>query len=273
MQITSAESCIRPPIRWAGSKRKLLADLEGYWRGHTRYIEAFAGSACLFFRIRPDVGLLNDTNKELIHALSMMRLAPRLLHEQLSEMAPDPKVYYRLRQKQPDKFDPIDRAVRFFYLNRYCFNGIYRTNLKGEFNVPYAGSKTGNFPSLTEWLSAAKELEKAELHCEDFDIFVRSNAKAGDFVYMDPPYAVSNRRVFYQYSAQTFGLEDLRRLQELMHHLDSIGATFVVSYADSPEAELIGMGWNIAKKAVQRNVAGFAERRKIDSEVVISNRF
>jgi DNA adenine methylase len=266
-----ATEMIRPPLRWAGSKRKLLRDLEIYWTRQSRYLEAFAGSACLFFRLRPKVALLNDTNAELIHALEVMREHPRLLHDSLMHMQPSPDTYYFLRAQQPTNLDPFDRAVRFFYLNRYCFNGIYRTNAKGEFNVPYSPARTGGFPSLSEWVAAAQELKNAELHCQDFDSFVRKNARQGDFIYLDPPYAVSNRRVFRQYSAQSFGIDDLRRLSDLLIHLDRIGAVFVVSYAASPEAEEIGSGWKVVRTRVQRNIAGFAEKRKMDTEVVITN--
>lgn len=271
MNSTGNVQAIRPPIRWAGSKRKLLGELAPYWGDGSRYLEAFAGSACLFFRLRPQVALLNDTNAELIHALHVMREHPRLLHDALQGMHKSAENYYALRAQQPDKLESFERAARFFYLNRYCFNGIYRTNARGDFNVPYAATGTGTFPPLAEWVAAASELRNAELRCQDFEHFVRENVRAGDFVYLDPPYAVSNRRVFAQYSAQTFGQDDLRRLRELLRYIDTVGAKFVVSYAESPEAEAIGVGWLVRYALVQRNVAGFAEKRKIDTEVVITN--
>lgn len=260
----------RPPLRWAGSKRKLLGELETYWQGN-RYLEAFAGSACLFFRLRPESALLNDTNVELIQALHVMREHPRLLHDALTEMPPSSDLYYFLRSQKPDELDPFERAIRFFYLNRYCFNGIYRTNIRGEFNVPYGPVRSGTFPPLSDWIFCANDLKKAEIHCSDFEIFVRENVRAGDFVYLDPPYAVSNRRVFAQYSAQSFGQDDLRRLKNLLVYINNIGAKFVVSYAESPEAETIAEGWATKKTKVQRNIAGFAKKRKIDTEIIITN--
>jgi DNA adenine methylase len=160
--------------------------------------------------------------------------------------------------------------VRFFYLNRNCFNGIYRTNKAGQFNVPY-GRKTGRLPALENWISASRALAGVTLESRDFEAVVRKHTGEGDFVYLDPPYAVANRRVFKQYAATEFGLQDLERLRSLMTHIDSVGATFVVSYAQSQETAILAHGWHSFRQLAQRNIAGFSHQRRKAVEVIISN--
>lgn len=258
------------PLRWAGSKRKLLPVLRRYWRqGDKKYIEAFAGSACLFFDLRPAEAVLNDSNSELISAYRILAKQPEELHRSISSIPVDSETYYAIRSKNPDSI--FDKAVRFFYLNRYCFNGIYRTNKRGEFNVPFGSYKTGGLPSLAKWNEAAEALLSARLFSSDFEKVVRENVSAGDFVYLDPPYAVSNRRIFKQYSATEFGESDLLRLKMLMKDIDKQGAAFVVSYAQSKETAVLAEGWSTFRQLAQRNVAGFSHQRRKAVEVLITN--
>lgn len=267
------ERSIRSPIRWAGSKAKLIPSLHHYWKasGSTRYLEAFCGSAAFFFSAAPTHALLNDTNEELIGALALLRRFPRLVHYELTSMEPAENRFYRLRGLDPSSLDDIDRAIRFFYLNRYCFNGIYRTNKLGQFNVPFGRTKTGRFPSLNDWVTASELLQNTKLSTSDFEEFVLREARANDFVYLDPPYAVSNRRVFAQYSANSFGTSDIQRLRALLSEIDRRGAKFLVSYAQSPEAAILSDGWKTSRVYAQRNVAGFATHRRRALEIFISN--
>ncbi|MBA4284756.1 MAG: hypothetical protein C0434_04415 [Xanthomonadaceae bacterium] len=259
-------------IRWAGSKRKLLPKISAYWdESCLRYVEPFAGSAALFFHVKPKFAILNDNNSELIHAYKQLQEVPSLIYKKLSEYPKSQEFYYELRAQDAKMLDDVTRAARFFYLNRYCFNGIYRVNAHGKFNVPYAKSKTGNFPALETWLEAALQLKKAEFSSLDFENFLLRTVKKGDFVYLDPPYAVSNRRVFSQYSLDSFGLNDMDRLAKTLEIIDARGARFVVSYALSPEGRSLTGNWHVQRARIQRNVAGFQKHRRIAIEVLISN--
>lgn len=263
---------MRSMIRWAGSKKKLLPKLSEYWRRpYDRYLEAFAGSASLFFHLTPNSALLNDINCELIEAYKVLKNDPDAVHAALVGVENSEEQYYIERQKDSAALSPFERAVRFFYLNRFCFNGIFRTNLQGRFNVPYGGGRSGGIPDLDEWREASALLGKAELFSMDFEEFLRTNARTGDFIYLDPPYAVSNRRIFRQYSPQTFGLDDVDRLANVLFELDSRGCHFLVSYAKSPETNRIAADWNVKQTLAQRNVAGFAKHRRRAVEVFITN--
>lgn len=262
----------RAPLRWAGSKSKLLPIVRQLWPNFEgKYIEAFAGSAAFFFNLAPRKSVLNDSNADLIHSYQILRDSPKALFFALNQLDVSPTTYYRFRSELPMISDPFERAIRFFYLNRYSFNGIYRTNTRGEFNVPFGGGRTGGFPPLSEWLKAAHLLTSARLTSLDFQEAVTQHVKQGDFVYMDPPYAVTNRRIFSQYSAQTFGLGDIERLRNVMHFVHECGSKFLVSYAHSPEGQVLAKGWRSIAIHVQRNIAGFAKHRRLDKELLITN--
>jgi DNA adenine methylase len=259
-------------LRWAGCKRKLLPRLSSYWSSEfTRYVEPFAGSSSLFFKLEPPNALLADKNADLIEVYCVLRDNPGELHARVSSLRKSKERYYKLRALDPRKLSRIDRAVRFLYLNRYCFNGIYRTNLNGQFNVPYAPSGTGGIPALEQFLACSRLLNTAMLHAWDFGTTLR-HVGEGDFVYIDPPYAVESRRVFVEYGPRWFSRQDLARLAEHLKKIDRRGATFLVSYAECREARALAKGWHMIKLAVQRNIAGFHDDRRRAYELTISNK-
>src|SRR5215471_9721752 len=135
---------VLPFLRWAGSKRQLLPRLASYWNhSYKRYLEPFAGSARLFFHLCPKSAILGDINQELIHTYEQLIRAPDDVISRVFSWRQNKSAYYKIRSLIPETLDKSSRAARFIYLNRYCFNGLYRTNLRGDFNVPYGGLKTG----------------------------------------------------------------------------------------------------------------------------------
>jgi DNA adenine methylase len=210
---------ITPILRWAGSKRKVLPVLASYWKPtFKRYVEPFAGSAALFFKLQPQRAILGDINTDLIDAYRVIRERPDDLHRAVTEMPRNEREYYRVRSRNTNRLRAFGRAVRFVYLNRYCFNGIYRTNAHGNFNVPYAHNKPGVVPPIEHFRRSATLLHRASLKAGDFGE-VLSSVRAGDFVYLDPPYAVESRRIFREYDKREFSRKDLERLAM---HLESI---------------------------------------------------
>jgi DNA adenine methylase len=269
----SVRSCVSavPFLRWAGSKRRLLPILRTYWRPqYSRYLEPFAGSACFFFSLNAPRAILGDLNGELISTYLQVKYRLDALLDHLSTLRRSRQEYRKLRSLNPNDLDLCARAARFIYLNRYCFNGLYRTNLKGEFNVPYGGEKSGNLPSADLLRECSKRLMKTRLVAGDFEQVLRQ-AKKGDFVYMDPPFAVGARRVFNEYHPDTFGGEDINRLRLWMEKLDKRGISFLVSYAESAEADLLAKGFTRRHVSVRRNIAGFAADRSDSHEILISN--
>jgi len=260
-----------PFLRWAGSKRQLVPTLRQFWRpSFRRYVEPFAGSACLFFAIRPSKALLGDINSELIVAYREIKYRHAALLTLLHRFHNDRKTYLRMRSKDSSSMTSAMRAARFIYLNRFCFNGLYRTNSRGQFNVPYGGVRSGHLPSRLVFADCSNVLKSARLIRGDFET-VLNRTEPGDFVYMDPPFAVRSRRVFNEYNATSFSFEDLKRLRVCMENLATKRIKFVVSYAESEEADLLIKGFDHLTVTVRRNISGFAASRRRSKEVLIFN--
>jgi DNA adenine methylase len=261
-----------PFLRWAGSKRRLLPKLRTFWTSrHERYVEPFAGSACLFFALGPKKAILGDLNPELISTYIEVKYRLDAVLKELATLPPwNKREYLRLRSLDTSLLEPHERAARFIYLNRFCFNGIYRTNLAGQFNVPYSGDRCGAVPQDEVFQECAKHLRRATFVRGDFEKVLK-HVEKGDLVYMDPPYAVRARRVFREYDPSTFTQEDITRLRTWMERLDTAGIDFVVSYAESEEADILKKGFSYETVAVRRNIAGFAAHRAMTNELVITN--
>lgn len=261
----------KPFLRWAGSKRKQLPRLAAFWENdkHTRYIEPFCGSACLFFKLGPEASILGDSNHELIELYKVVKNDPERLYKRLNRIKRDLPTYLRWREKKAASLDQETRALRFLYLNRNCFNGIYRTNSKGQFNVPM-GRDPGAYLSLEDFLNCAKLLKNTKLISGDFTKSI-AHTESGDFVYLDPPFALTSRRMFCEYGNGTFGLPDIPRLDDSLKQIDKSRADFLVSYADCTEARKIAKSWNSIRLPIRRSIAGFTENRKIAYEWLITN--
>ena len=263
---------VSPILRWAGSKRKLLPKLLPFWGAvNTRYVEPFVGSGALYFAAAPEKSILSDINLDLIHTYRIVRTRPDDVAYALQKLPRDKDTYIRLRKLRPQELSATDQATRFIYLNRHCFNGLYRTNLDGAFNVPYAPTKTGSLPSREHLREVAMRLRGARLLHGDFETVIKRVVRSRDFIYLDPPFAVGNRRLFRQYNGNTFGFDDLHRLAALLYAIDAIGAFFVLSYAVSRESLAAFAPWHRRRVITNRNIAGFAAHRRRAAELIVTN--
>jgi DNA adenine methylase len=229
------------------------------------------GSAALFFALMPRAAILSDVNGELVNAFNTIRRHPRAVYSRATAISRTRGTYDSVRALDPRDLKQLDRAARFLFLNRNCFNGLYRTNVKGQFNVPYSPSGTGAFPSWEQFAAAAKVLRRALVVNQDFEQTIAERVREADFVYLDPPFAVDNRRVFRQYDPHTFGTDDLARLSRCLRDIDRKGAKFVLSYAASPEAREYFGEWSTRKVYTLRNIAGFAKHRRRAAELLFTN--
>lgn len=263
-----------PLLRWAGSKRRLLPLLSQYWNSSfTKYVEPFAGSAALYFRLQPPVAVLSDINSELILTLKGVQRSPAAVSRILSKWQPDKETYYRLRSIDPEKLSKSGRAARFIFLNKLSFNGLYRTNLSGVFNVPFSGSKTGSLPTAESLNDYSKALSRTKLVAKDFEAVVKTEATKGAFVYLDPPYFLTSAQVFTEYNSSPFCSDDLDRLERTLTLLHRRGAHFLLSYQKTAEIADRFRKWNQKSVRLHRNVSGFAGYRRSTTELLISNVF
>ena len=262
---------MKPLIRWAGSKRSIVQRLARYWPSDAeRYVEPFAGSACLFFELNPPHAVLADLNDELIKTYRAVRSDPDLVIACLRRLPKGRQGYYSVRQQSPRMLSDCEVAARFLYLNRNCFNGLYRTNRSGEFNVPYGPPKKTVKDFEQRIVDTSLALRTAEILEADFEDTLYS-VQCGDFVYLDPPYAVSSRRVFAEYLPNSFGVADLARLCSALDAIDRVGAKFVLNYADSGDARRFFRKWNPTRIWTRRNIAGFAGARRGTYELIATN--
>lgn len=161
-------------------------------------MEPFAGSASLFFKVQPDKALLGDINESLIQTFEQVKSNVSAVFDSLQSFGQGRDEYLKIRQVDPESLDPALRAARFIYLNRFCFNGLYRTNRAGTFNVPYGGEKSGSLPTIDMLTKCSALLRNADLIAGDYETTLNQCGR-GDFIYMDPPYRVDARRTFNEY--------------------------------------------------------------------------
>jgi DNA adenine methylase len=261
---------MKPILRWAGSKRKLLDELSASVpKKFNTYIEPFVGSACLFFQLKPTKAILADINPALIDFYRVTSLRPNKVLKSAIHYPRSEAGYYSIRERYLDSEESTCRASSFLYLNHFCFNGIFRTNTKGEFNVPF-GTRTGSFPTFSVFREASRLLKRARLMCADFDKVLQL-AKAGDFVYMDPPYVYKSRKDRGEYGPASFSLCDIPRLRNAIDRLERKRVRFLLSYLDCDEIKPISRKFNCRTVPVSRTVAGLCEARQVVNELLISN--
>lgn len=271
IQSASLQNRPRAFLRWAGSKRQLLPQIKRYWSpGFRRYVEPFCGSASLFFDIEPTTACLSDINPDLIETLRAVQLWPDTVSECLARLPTDRDSYYKIRSQEPYKLAPTDRAARFIYLNLLCFNGLYRVNQAGKFNVPYGSKQRKVLVSESDMRAVSRALSHANLYARDFEDAIH-DTDGGDFIYLDPPYATADTRVFTQYHEKTFSPSDIDRLRSALQLAHERGVKFVLSYAETNELQSLSSNWRVERVRTRRNIAGFTGSRRYVNEVLISN--
>jgi DNA adenine methylase len=264
----SGLSPVRPLLRWAGSKRSLLPILNELLPDGARYYEPFAGSACLYFLRRPRQAVLGDLNAELIGFYRTVRRRHAAVAARATEWSLDQDTYYRVRALRPADLDSVSRAARFLYLNRLCFNGVYRENRRGEFNVPY-GSRSGQLPSADELAQCSRALRGVDLRCGDFEQTVR-DVRAGDVVYLDPPYTQAPDSAHGVYGYGSFNGNDLDRMLALLGRLDDNDVRFLFSYSAVSGIHL-RPHWRLREVEVAGRLAADTSRRLARRELLMHN--
>jgi DNA adenine methylase len=221
---------ISPFLKWPGGKRKLLKHILGILpKSFGSYYEPFLGSAALFFALKPEKSFLADNNSELINCYIQVRDNHEKVILLLNELNNTKEYYYKIRDNTST--NKIFRAARLIYLTTLSFNGIYRTNLKGNFNVPY-GHKLHLKPcDQSKIIEASDALSLANINCHDFEISL-INAKEGDLIYFDPPYTVAQgNNGFVKYNEVIFSWVDQLRLAKVANMLARRGCNVIISNA------------------------------------------
>lgn len=271
---------IVPFVKWAGGKRQLLSQIqERMPENYNHYFEPFVGGGAVFFLTQPSKALINDINKALINTYQRICDSPKEFLSEVnkidSEMWEDGKqYYYSIREHYNDKlmkseYD-VELAALFVFLNKHCFNGLYRVNGKGLFNVPYNNSRrvSVNGDSIIE---ISKYLQGITIIDGDFEDACR-DARKGDFVFLDSPYAPLNPTSFESYTKEGFDIESHKRLAKLYDELTMRGCYCMLTNHNTDLInELYGnKGYKIDVVSVKRMINSDASNR-VGKEVIICN--
>lgn len=275
---------VSPILKWAGGKRHiaelLIHFLPSDWNSGT-YFEPFLGGGAMFLHLEPKQARLSDLNSRLIGFYLLVKESPNLLLETINQLRCEfdnadsnmkSEIFYEMRSRFNESSpQELDSAALLYALNKLCFNGLYRENSKGGFNVPF-GNKT-KLPPISDdnFLAVSRVLLDAELTSCDFLTAVET-AKANDFVYFDPPYIPLNlTSSFTTYSAAGFGIDEQKRLAELMLHLANRGVRAMCSNSDSALTRQVFESFQIDIIQAPRMVSASSEGRKLVNELVIRN--
>jgi DNA adenine methylase len=266
----------RPVVKWAGGKTQLLPYLIQFSpKQFNQYFEPFLGGGALFFKLsnnrKISKAYLNDCNCDLINVYSVIK---KNLDELISELGSgfyqnNEEIYYQIRLSSPE--NEIKRAARFIYLNKTAFNGLYRVNSKGQFNVPFGKYKNPKILDKFNLKAVHEALQKDELTCMDFEEAVKQ-ANTGDFIYFDPPYQpLSKTSNFTSYTAKSFGEADQERLHKCFKSLDEHGCFVMLSNSFSPFVNELYSDYNCHTVMAGRAINCKAEGRGKIKELIVTN--
>ena len=269
----------KPFVKWAGGKRQVMPEIKKYLPEEYKvYYEPFVGGGAVFFELSPKKAVLNDYNKELMNVFECIKdevkfekMCYELNHHEANHSE---DYYYEIRDKDRDKskFNKLadyKRAARTIYLNKACFNGLYRVNSKNEFNVPFGKKNKVNTYEGQNLGIVHCILNDIELMSCDYEEAVKK-AKKGDFIYLDPPYD-SDTTTFNDYTENGFGKDEQKRLADVFKDLDKRGCYVMLSNHNTKLINELYKGFNKHVIKAQRNINANGQKRGKTEEVIITN--
>jgi len=268
----SSSSSIAPFLRWAGGKRWLTSRYSRLFpESFDCYLEPFLGSASVYFHLQPLEAILSDLNQELIDSYKAIRDDWQTVYALLKAHSDShcSEYYYQVRATIPDSLEA--KAARFIYLNRTCWNGLYRVNSSGKFNVPI-GTKKRALLDSDNFELLSKYFEKVSFLSDDFEVVINL-AKKGDFIFADPPYTVKhNLNGFIGYNEKIFHWDDQVRLSECLKRASSRGCLVMLTNANHASVkELYVDDFQILELSRNSNIAGMPSNRGVYEEIIVRN--
>ena len=273
---------VAPVLKWVGGKRQLLEDLVKLLpqKNISTYCEPFVGGGALLFHLQPNTAYVNDINSELICVYEIIKKDVKSLINALEEFQNEPDYFYAVRDWDRDKekyssLSDVEKAARILYLNKTCYNGLFRVNSAGEFNSPFGYYRNPNIVNAPTLLAVSNYLNTATVHLTSYDYAeILEGLPKGTFVYLDPPYdPVSDTSSFTGYAKGGFSREEQIRLRECCDDLHKRGIKFMLSNSatDFIKEQYAKPDYNItivqAKRAINSDVT---KRGEVD-EVVVRN--
>lgn len=265
-----------PFLKWAGGKAQLLTTFDEFFpEQFRRYFEPFLGGGAVFFHLygtRPAFSaFLSDGNQELINAYEVVRDQVDALCRSLSKHKNESAYFYSVRAQNPSHLSPLERASRLIFLNKTCFNGLYRVNSKGHFNVPFGSYKNPRMCDVANLKAVSAALSTAQLSWAGFES-VLAHARRGDLIYFDPPYQpLSTTSNFTGYTKSSFTEADQERLAAVAAKLKARGCYVVLSNSDNEFIRKIYRGFRVHTVLATRAINCRADRRGKISELLITS--
>ena len=265
-----------PIVKWIGGKRQLMFELlKNMPQIYNRYFEPFIGGGALFFELQPDNAYISDMNEELINLYQVVRDNVDELITDLQKHDISKEYFMEIRNidrtEDYENWSDVQKASRFIYLNRTCFNGMYRVNSKGEFNVPFGHYKNPRIIDENNLLNCSNLLQRTEIKHADFSEIL-TKVQKGDFVYFDPPYVpLSETSSFTSYTKGGFDIDMQFKLRDVCDELDAMGVKFVLSNSDTKLVNELYESYNIKKVFASRQINANADGRGKITEVLVRN--
>ncbi|HEY6901406.1 MAG TPA: Dam family site-specific DNA-(adenine-N6)-methyltransferase [Puia sp.] len=234
--IESSQAPVRPVLKWAGGKSQLIRELIRRSPARfDRYIEPFFGSGAFFFHLGPERAIIADSNPELINLYRSLVEQPQEVIRHLKTFKNEEKFFYDMRGREIGGLAPAFLAARTIYLNKTCFNGLYRVNKKGQFNVPFGRYANPRIVDEETLLAASQALRKATILNGDYKVVLQTHARPGDFIFLDPPYLpISQYSDFKRYTREQFYEEDQRELAAEVRRLQELGCHILLTNSNHP---------------------------------------
>jgi DNA adenine methylase len=259
-------------LKWAGGKTSTAQQILRHRpERFSVYYEPMVGAGSVFLKLKPERAVLCDTNRELMNCYEVIRDDVDRLIEILSQHRNSYEHFVAARALDPFDLPPVERAARTIYLNKTCFNGLYRLNKKGHFNVPFGRHRSPNFCDIPTLQRISKQLAGVTLRCCDFEESV-ADAPPDSFIYFDPPYYHPDRhRKHHYYHPDAFSEDDHRRLAALFRRLDLLGCHLLLSNSDHKFVRELYEGYPIEVIKLRRPINATASGRDGWTEVLIHN--
>ena len=263
-------SKIFPILKWAGGKRQLIPELINFIPNrYNNYIEPFVGGGALYFHLARKNSIINDSNSEIINLYKEISKNPEMIIKGLKNYKNDEDFYYNIRKSIPNS--KLSKAIRTIYLNRTCFNGLYRVNKKGEFNVPYGKYKNVNFVDENNLILASKLLKKTKILNKDYKFILRNYCRRSDLVFLDPPYIpISKYSDFKRYTKEQFHLDDQVELSKYYKKLDKKGCYLILTNSNHEIIKKLYNDFKIKIIKTKRNINSKGSKRT-GEDIVITN--
>ena len=261
---------VKPILKWAGGKSQLLPELlPRVPVNYSRYVEPFIGGAALFFALQPEHAIISDSNPELINLYRCVADDVDAVIGFLKQYVNTKEEFYRIRAQDWQQLDPCEAAARMIYLNRTCFNGLYRVNRKGQFNVPFGDYKNPRICDEQNLKNASVVLRRATILCEDYLDVLNNRVESGDFVFLDPPYMpIGEWGDFKRYTKEQFYEADHRRLADAVHRIHERNAWAVLTNSNHPLVRELFADFPMVVCATKRNISCRSKTRTGEDVIV-----